>query len=401
MCMKIACFHNFLTEERGAELAFKNMAIGLAKIGHNSEVHAFDISQEFKNEFVAHGIKFFSYNFKKERAKVLKRKLLYFLKYVLQYLFTIKKISKKINLENYDVVLVSHWYSAMIIPGLNKPVLYYCQEPPRHVYEFDPGGFGELLTSDDERLCKIIEKRVLDRLLNFITKYMDLWCGRKAEIIVGNSEYSKSLLQKIYKKPVLKVYLGVDTGVFKDNQSEKQNFILSIGPLCFFKGHDFVINGLALLPPSKRPALIIVGSGSSTDRQYLLELGNRLNVKVDIKSGMSTGELVGLYNSALATVCAFVREPFGLVAIESMACSTPVIAVKEGGLIETVNNDRGILIRRDPKELAEAIALLEDSPRLAKEFGKKGSEFVSKNFSWELCCENLEKALIKLTKRVC
>ncbi|MDI6707969.1 MAG: hypothetical protein QME47_02650 [Candidatus Thermoplasmatota archaeon] len=61
MCMKIACFHNFLTEERGAELAFKNTAIRLAKIGHDPEVHAFDISQEFKNEFVAHGIKFFSY----------------------------------------------------------------------------------------------------------------------------------------------------------------------------------------------------------------------------------------------------------------------------------------------------------------------------------------------------
>ncbi|MEW6069183.1 MAG: glycosyltransferase family 4 protein [Candidatus Thermoplasmatota archaeon] len=398
--MRIACFHNFLTEPRGAELAFKNIAIGLAKKGHEIDVYAFDISREFENEFKEKEIRFYSYKFKKEKAKTLKSKILSFIKYMLQYLSVIKKISKEINIGNYDAILVSHWYSAIIIPSLKRQVLYYCQEPPRHVYEFDPGGYGELnQIVDDKKICRIIKRKVFDGILNFITKYTDLWCARRAELIAANSEHSKNILQKLYKKPVVRVYLGVDTEVFRCIQSKKQNFILSIGPLRVFKGHDFVIKALGILHLNKRPSLIIVGDGESADRQYLLELANKLNVNIEIKSNVRTNELVELYNRALATVCAYVREPFGLVAIESMACGTPVIAVKEGGLVETVNNERGILIEHNIEELAEAISRLKDNPGVAKELGGRGSEFVCKNFTWEACCGNLEEILVQLVRK--
>lgn len=396
--MKIACFHNLLIEPRGAELAFKNIAVGLAKKAHTIDVYAFDSSKEFENEFTAQKIKFFSYRFRKERAKAPKGKIhasITFIKYKFKYLAVIKKISKKINREDYDVALVSHWHSAMIIPTLRKPVLYYCQEPPRHVYEYDPGGFGDFISAKDKsKLTEIVEKKVLDRILDSITKYVDLWCGRQANIIVANSEYSREILQKIYKKPVVKVYLGVDTEIFRENnQIKRRNVMLSIGPLRFFKGHDLVIKALGLLPADKRPTLIIVGDGDARNKQYLLELSNKLNVNIDIKSNISTDELVVLYNTAFATICAFTREPFGLVAIESMACGTPVIAFAEGGLVETVNKERGILVKREPRDLAEAICFLESNPALVEELGKNGSAFVRRNFTWEACCENLERIL--------
>ncbi len=394
--MKIACFHNFLTQQRGAELAFKNMVIGLKKRGHDVAVHAFDISEEFKREFLLHNIKFFSYNFNKTKADVLKSRVISFFKYRFQYLYVVKKITKELNSKDYDVILVSHWCSAILIPGLKKPVLYYSQEPPRHIYEYDPGGFGEVLDPRNKTMRRIFGKKILDRILNSIRKYIDLWCGRSAEIIISNSDYSKNILQKIYKKPVLRVYLGVDTNLFRHTNVKKQNIVLSVGPLRFFKGHDFVIEGLGHLSADKRPGLIIVGAGEPYDKDYLLALSKKLNVSIEIKSEINTEALVELYNRAIATVCAFVREPFGLVAIESMACATPVIAVEEGGLAETVSNDRGVLIRRSPEELAKAIAYVRDNPEIAEKLGRNGAEFVCENFTRECCCENLEMVLAQL-----
>jgi glycosyltransferase involved in cell wall biosynthesis len=396
--MKVACFHNFLTQQRGAELAFKNMVLGLKNRGHDITVYTFDISEKFKAEFLAHNINFFSFDFNKTKAAVLKSRLLSFLKYLVQYLSVVKKIAGVINSKDYDVIFVSHWYSAILIPGLKKPVMYYSQEPPRHVYEYDPGGFGELHAVVSKKIQNCFEKLILDRILNFVTKYMDLWCGRCAEIIVGNSDYSKNILQKIYKKPVLRVYLGVDTDVFRKTKTEKQNIVLSVGPLRVFKGHDFVIEGLSCLPTDKRPNLIIVGAGELSDKNYLLELSKKLDVNIEIRSDINTEALVELYNSAIATICSFVREPFGLVAIESMACGTPVIAVEEGGLVETVNRERGTLVKRNTRELADAIALLVANTMLEEELGKNGIEFVRKNFTWGMCCENLEKALIDIAK---
>ncbi|MDI6707970.1 MAG: glycosyltransferase [Candidatus Thermoplasmatota archaeon] len=69
-------------------------------------------------------------------------------------------------------------------------------------------------------------------------------------------------MQKIYKKSVFKVYLGVDTEIFRENnQIKRRNVVLSIGPLRFVKSHDFVIKALGLLPADERPTLVIVGGG--------------------------------------------------------------------------------------------------------------------------------------------
>ena len=54
-----------------------------------------------------------------------------------------------------------------------------------------------------------------------------------------------------------------------------------------------------------------------------------------------------LYNISDVSVVLSRFEAFGLVAIEALACGTPVIATKVGGLTQIINKDVGVLINTD------------------------------------------------------
>ena len=78
-------------------------------------------------------------------------------------------------------------------------------------------------------------------------------------------------------------------------------------------------------------------------------------------SDLSDGELRDLYRASKALIFTSV-EDFGLVPVEAMACGTPVIALGEGGALETVKNGQsGIFYKSDTAHaLNEAVDKLED-----------------------------------------
>ncbi len=113
---------------------------------------------------------------------------------------------------------------------------------------------------------------------------------------------------------------------------------------------------------------------------------------------VSNERLVELYNQAKVTVYAPMREPFGLVPLESMACGTPVVAVREGGMQETIIQEQtGLLVERDPAQFAKAVQYLLSNPDLAAEYGHNGQEHVLRNWTWDQAVTTLENHLIACT----
>jgi D-inositol-3-phosphate glycosyltransferase len=90
-----------------------------------------------------------------------------------------------------------------------------------------------------------------------------------------------------------------------------------------------------------------------------------------------------LLAAAAVTLVPSHSETFGLVALESAASGTPVVAQRVSGLAESVSHGRsGVLVdSRDPAEWARAIALLLDDPVAYAELSASARDF-AEGFSW-------------------
>ena len=199
---------------------------------------------------------------------------------------------------------------------------------------------------------------------------------------------------------------GVDLKLFKPILSLKakkflglleKKFILFVGRIDAIKGIDVLIRAVHHLTckPSRSNqelGLIIVGGEKDADPQMENQEMQRLRKMV---AQMKLQERVAFwgsqrqdllpyfYSAAEALVLPSRYESFGMVAVEAMACGTPVIASRVGGLQYTIEDGRtGFLIPEgDWRLLAERICEVIENPPLREKLVAAAKEKV-KQFSW-------------------
>jgi glycosyltransferase involved in cell wall biosynthesis len=87
-------------------------------------------------------------------------------------------------------------------------------------------------------------------------------------------------------------------------------------------------------------------------------------------------------------------EPFGFVPIESMACGTAVIGVREGGVRETVIHEQtGLLVDRAGNQLTLAMQCLLDDAAKREAYGQRGREVALAQWSWDKSVRQLDAQL--------
>lgn len=305
-----------------------------------------------------------------------------------------KKIAKKINLGNYDIAYVTYGLptpAPSILKYLKIPSIYYCHEPPRRFYEPQFASQESSSFSLKSKLAKFSYVVSAEYFSEYLFKKIDKRNIKFAKKVFTSSFYNKQRIEKIYGIIAEVLYLGVDTEKFIPQGIPKKNVVVSVGALHFLKGHDFVIESLSLL--KNPPKLIIVADrGNENEEEKLKNLARSKNIEIEILKKISDEKLIEIYNEAKITLCAQILEPFGLVPLESMACSTPVVAIKEGGFTESIIDGKtGILTERDKIKFSKAIQLLLENEDLAREYGKEGRRYVVEKWSWEKTIENLEK----------
>lgn len=372
--MKIAVFHNL--RGGGARRVFIEFGKRLSK-RHLLDIYT--LNNEGNDDFgFAYNIKVFPFSLSKN-----------FLMSQKQILFDLPrvhhKIADEINKTGYDIACVHHdiyTKSPYLLRYLRIPSFYFCHEPPREFYE----KFS--LFSSNLKL-KIVN------VLRYYLKFIDRQNVKRADVVITNSKYSKSRINNIYDRKSKRVKLGVDTKIFRFLGIQRKNFFLTVGALAFFKGHELLIKSIAALPSDFRYPLIIISQDKQgRDEIAIKKIARDLKVKLKIVDVKTDEELVNYYNQARLCLLAPHYEPFGLVSIEAMSCGLPVVGVKEGGLIETVINNYGLLSERNTFSFSKAI-LKALNERLDKKRSMSLRKYVEKEWNWEKGTKCLEKMFIK------
>ena len=286
-------------------------------------------------------------------------------------------IADRINNGGYDVVLCEqdqYTMSPFLLKYVREPTVYFCQQPSRT---------GEWILVELSKKLGTENRTSLmrgTRRNSFVTRMheIDRVNASFSKRILANSFFSRESILRSYGLNSRVCYLGIDTEFFRPLGVPRENFVLSVGSCAPPKGFDFLIESLGHMLREERPRLLIVSNGANLEwKEYLERLALKRGVDLQVLTMIDDTHLRSLYNKARAVLYAPYLEPFGLVPLEAMACGTPVVAVREGGVRESVvHNETGILCERDEEAFSEAVSgLLKDAEQMAT-MGKNAIDVV-------------------------
>lgn len=160
-------------------------------------------------------------------------------------------------------------------------------------------------------------------------KYWDRRAAQKPDVIIADSNFIANKLKSFYAREAEIVHPPVDTSIFYPERSANpEPYFLAFGRLIHSKRFDLVVavfNELDL-------KLKIVGSGSERKKIQSLIKNSNIEMIPEIKD---ENELRRVISNAAGVIFPQL-EDFGLVAAESLACGTPVIAYGAGGALEII-----------------------------------------------------------------
>lgn len=304
-----------------------------------------------------------------------------------------KKVASEIDAKQYDVVLVfgcRYTQTPLILKYLRTPSVYYCAEPWRFFSE------KKLLRNRPLSIFKRLAFLILSPWLAFLRR-SELNLPALATIVFTHSLYTQGLIKSTYGIDSRLCRLAIDLSKYgRVDQSRSSSLVLSVGAVCWIKGHEEAIRAIAFIDKPIKPQLMIIGHWADTSEpKRLTAIASDLGVDMKILVGKTTDkELIALYNRAKMVLCLAHSEPFGLTPLEAMACQVPVIAIKEGGYLETViDGTTGFLVDRDINSIAAKIQELFNNEAKCLSMGAAGFDCVSKNWGWSAAEKTLEGLL--------
>lgn len=291
--------------------------------------------------------------------------------------------------QRYDLYIVdSNPYVLPIFWIFRRKVIFYCHFP--------------------DALLAAEQTSILFKFYRFVMALIEEFCFLFVHSIWVNSQFTKSKfiecfprLKKV-SKTITVVYPCLNFSYLDEIAEEKSekpfdlpnNYFLSLNRIEKKKKIELAIHAFAKMKqnsPQSNCKLIIAGGfvQSNFDCQsyydFLLKEINSLGLNNDVLifTNVSNYKKLALLKGCIATLYTPPNEHFGIVPIEAMYLSKPVICQNNGGPLESVGTDCGFLLEENSTLWAEKMLNLLSIYGLSKTMGSKAKKNVLEKFSFE------------------
>jgi glycogen synthase len=241
--------------------------------------------------------------------------------------------------------------------------------------------------------------------MNKLIHQFEWWLTYEARRVITCSDYMREQVSTIFELPdgsegsapdkVDVIPNGVAVRDFALPDAEVAAFraqltpdgrplVLFAGRLEYEKGVQTVLHAVQHVEATLGPVRVLVagvGTYSQELRRLVGELG--LGDRVSFTGFLEDHDLRLHYAAADVAVAPSIYEPFGLVAVEAMACGTPVVVGDTGGLREIVAGGHGLSFPpQDERQLADRLIEVLTDRGLARELTVRGRERIQARYDW-------------------
>ena len=239
---------------------------------------------------------------------------------------------EQFDFDPYDLVISTSHCAAksVVVPGRARHVCY-CHSPMRYAWDQFDSYFGEAVVG-----------RTRSRLLRPILARLARWdrdTAGRVDRYVANSHYVAGRIRRYYNRGSTVVYPPVDTAFYRAEPARRpESFFLAVSALVPYKRLDVAIRACGTLAAP----LKIVGRGPEEAR--LRRTAEAANADVEFTGWLADEDIRDLYRRCAAALMPGV-EDFGMVPVEAQACGRPVVALAQGGAVESVvDGVTGVLV---------------------------------------------------------
>ena len=247
--------------------------------------------------------------------------------------------------------------------------------------------------------AKFLGSSASEAVMEYARRYVCNLYNRFEATLVPSQELARVLADWGVRN-VRAVDLGVNTDVFRPDAADRiemrhslgirddQKLLLYVGRLAVEKNVQTLFAAFEQLTQGARDAfhLLAIGDGPHRDGiRRLQELGAQVSWRSYCQD---SAELARYYRAADLFVHPGVQETFGLVALESQACGTPVVGISGSYMDRIIFHDQGGWARENsPAALADAIAEMTAKPLDA--LGGSASVEAAESHAWPRVFERL------------
>jgi len=295
------------------------------------------------------------------------------------------------NLRDFDLIITSSGaWSKGIVTRLNTVHISYLHSPMRFVWD-----------SNEEYLQEKEGSKKIGFLARIVLNYIRVWdkvAADRPDYLISNSIHTQKRVKKYYGRESAVIYPPVNNNFqfpisnfqsnFNDqisNDGKNTKYFLVVSRLSAYKKIDKIIEAFNKL----ELPLLIVGEGAE-EKNLKAIAGKNISFLVF----QNEADLQKIYAGARAFIFAN-EDDFGIAPVEAMSRGVPVLALRKGGVLETVIEGKTgeFFNSNEPEIIADSVRrFIEKESNYDRETIKKRAN----EFSRKIFVENLEGFINKI-----